>query len=90
MTSEERQQQINTLVKRLRELDLEKRAMNLVLHDFLEQRKKDAERLSKLDEMLSRVESLKTSIQEETKKRKAAEGKAADLEAKLKRIGLNK
>ena len=90
MTSEERQQQINTLVKRLRELDLEKRAMNLVLHDFLEQREKDAERLSKLDEMLSRVESLKTSIQEENKKRKAAERKAAYLEAKLKRTGLNK
>lgn len=69
MTSEERQQQINTLVERLRELDLKKRAMDLVLQDFLEQRKKDAERLSKLDEMLSRVESLKTSIQEETKKR---------------------
>lgn len=31
MTSEERQQQIKTLVERLRELDLEKRAMNLVL-----------------------------------------------------------
>ena len=90
MASEERQQQINTLVERLRELDLEKRAMDLVLQDFLEQRKKDAERLSKLDEMLSRVESLKTSIQEETKKRKAAERKAADLEAKLKRTGLNK
>ena len=90
MTSEERQQQINTLVERLRELDLEKRAMDLVLQDFLEQRKKDAERLSKLDEMLSRVESLKTSIQEEIKKRKAAERKAAYLEAKLKRTGLNK
>ena len=90
MTSEERQQQINTLVERLRELDLKKRAMDLVLQDFIEQRKKDAERLSKLDEMLSRVESLKTSIQEETKKRKAAERKAADLEAKLKRTGLNK
>lgn len=90
MTSEERNIQINTLVERLRELDLKKRAMNLVLHDFLEQRKKNAERLSKLDEMLSRVESLKTSIQEETKKRKAAERKAAYLEAKLKRTGLNK
>ena len=31
MTSEERQQQINTLVERLHELDLEKRAMDLVL-----------------------------------------------------------
>ena len=89
MTSEERQQQINTLVERLRELDLEKRAMNLVLKDFLEQRKKDAERLSKLDEMLSRVESLKTSIQEENKKRKSAKRKAADLETSLKRTGLN-
>ena len=90
MTSEERQQQINTLVERLRELDLKKRAMNLVLHDFLEQRKKNAERLSKLDEMLSRVESLKTSIQEENKKRKSAKRKAADLETSLKRTGLNK
>ena len=90
MTSEERQQQINTLVERLHELDLKKRAMDLVLQDFLEQRKKDAERLSKLDEMLSRVESLKTSIQEETKKRKAAERKAAYLKAKLKHTGLNK
>ena len=90
MTSEERQQQLNTLVERLRELDLEKRAMNLVLKDFLEQRKKDAERLSKLDEMLSRVESLKTSIQEENKKRKSAKRKAADLETSLKRTGLNK
>ena len=79
MTSEERQQQINTLVERLRELDLEKRAMNLVLKDFLEQRKKDAERLSKLDEMLSRVESLKTSIQEENKKRKSAKRLTAGL-----------
>lgn len=51
MASEERQQQINTLVERLRELDLKKRAMDLVLQDFLEQRKKDAERLSKLAEM---------------------------------------
>ena len=90
MTSEERKQQINTLVERLCELDLEKRAMNLVLQDFLEQQKKDAKRLSKLDEILSRVEFLKTSIQEETKKRKAAERKAAYLEAKLKRTGLNK
>lgn len=90
IASEERQQQINTLVERLRELDLEKRAMDLVLQDFLEQRKKEAERLSKLDEMLSRVESLKTCIQEENKKRKAAERKAADLEANLKRTGLNK
>ena len=90
MASEERQQQINTLVERLRELDLKKHAMDLVWQDFLEQRKKDAERLSKLDEMLSRVESLKTSIQEENKKRKAAERKAAYLEAKLKRTGLNK
>ena len=31
MASEERQQQINTLVERLRELDLKKRAMDLVL-----------------------------------------------------------
>lgn len=51
---------------------MEKRAMMLVFQDFHEQQKKNAERLEKLDDMLSCVEALKSSIKEERKKRKAA------------------
>ena len=44
---------------------MEKRAMKLVLQDFHEQQMKDAERIAKLDDMLSCVEALKSSIKEE-------------------------
>ena len=47
--------------------------MDLVLQDFLDKQKEYEERLSKLDEMLARVESLKISIKDEINKRKAAE-----------------
>lgn len=90
MTAEEQKRYINNLIERINATELENRAMDLVLQDFLDKQKEYEERLSKLDEMLARVESLKISIKEETKKRKAAERKAADLEAKLKRTGLNK
>ena len=90
MTAEEQKRYINYLAERVREADLGLRARDLVLQDFLDKQKEYEERISKLDDVLSRVESLKTSIQEETKKRKAAERKAAYLEAKLKRTGLNK
>lgn len=39
--------------------------MKLVLQDFHEQQMKDAERIAKLDDMLSCVEALKSSIKEE-------------------------
>lgn len=64
--------------------------MDLVLQDFLDKQKEYEERLSKLDEMLARVESLKTSIKDEINKRKAAERTAKDLKAKLKLARLNK
>ena len=64
--------------------------MNLVLQDFLDKQKEYEERLSKLDEMLARVESLKTSIKDEINKRKATERTAKDLKAKLKLARLNK
>lgn len=65
---------------------MEKRAMKLVLLDFHEQQMKDAERIAKLDDMLSCVEALKSSIKEERKKRKTAERKVRELEAQLKSI----
>ena len=87
--AEEQKRYINYLAERVNAIDLEKRAMMLVLQDFLEQQKKDAERLAKIDDMLSRVDALKSSIKEERKKRKAAEHKVKDLEAQLKSIEKN-
>ena len=54
---------------------------------FLISRKEYEERLSKLDEKFSHVDSL---LKDEIKKRKAAERKAADLEAKLKFANKNR
>ena len=67
----------------------QKRYINNLI-DFLDKQKEYEERLSKLDEMLARVESLKISIKDEINKRKAAERKAKDLKAKLKLARLNK
>ena len=64
--------------------DLEKRAMKLVLQDFLDKQNEYDERLSKLDAVLSDVEDLKKNLDSEVKKRKAAERKVDDLKAKLK------
>ena len=87
--AEEQKRYIDYLIERLNAIDMEKRAMKLVMQDFFEQQKKDAERLAKLDDMLSHVEALKSSIKEERKKRKAAEHKVKDLEAQLKSIERN-
>lgn len=57
--AEEQKHPIKNLIECLNAIDLEKRAMMLVLQDFHEQQKKNAERLAKLDDMLSCVEALK-------------------------------
>lgn len=90
MTAEEQKRYINNLIERINATDLESRAMDLVLQDFLDKQRKYEKRLSKLDEILARVESLKISIKDEINKRKAAERKAKDLKAKLKLARLNK
>ena len=84
MTAEEQKRYINYLAERVRQDDLEKRAMKLVMQDFLDQKKADEERLSKLDEVLSRMDSLEESLKDEIRKRKNAERKVADLTARLK------
>ena len=84
MTAEEQKRYINYLAERVRQDDLEKRAMKLVMQDFLNQRKADEDRLSKLDDVLSRMDSLEKSLKDEIRKRKNAERKVADLTAKLK------
>ena len=89
MKAEEQKCYINNLIERINATELENRAMDLVLQDFLDKQKEYEERLSKLDEMLARVETLKISIKDEINKRKAVERTAKDLKAKLKLARLN-
>ena len=90
MTAEEQKRYINYLAERANADDLEKRAMRLVLQDFLDKQKEYDERLSKLDDVLSDVKDLKTSLASEIKRRKAAERKVDDLKAKLKFANKNR
>lgn len=84
MTAEEQKSYINYLAERVNAADLENCAMKLVLQDFLDEKENLVERLSKLDDVLSRVDSLESSLKDEVKRRKAAERKVDDLKAKLK------
>lgn len=86
---EEQKYPIKNLTERLNAIDMEKRAMMLILQDLHEQQLKDVERLAKLDDMLSCVEALKSSIKDERNKRKAAERKVKEIEAQLKSIERN-
>ena len=90
MTAEEQKRYINHLAERVNADDLEKRAMKLVLQDFLDKQKEYDVRLSKLDAVLSDVEELKKNLASEVKRRKAAERKVDDLNAKLKFANKNR
>ena len=90
MTAEEQKRYINYLADRVNADDLEKRAMKLVLQDFLDKQKEYDVRLSKLDAVLSDVEDLKKNLASEVKRRKAAERKVDDLQAKLKFANKNR
>lgn len=83
MTEEEQKRYINYLADRVNAADLESCAMKRVLQDFLDKQKADAEHLAKLDDMLSRVESLECSLKEKDRK-------IADLTAKLKFANKNR
>lgn len=83
MTPEVQKRYINYLADRVNAADLENRAMKLVLQDFLDKQKADADRLAKLDDMLSRVESLECSLKEKDRK-------IADLTAQLKFANKNR
>lgn len=83
MTLEEQKRYINYLADRVNAADLENRAMKLVLQDFLAKQKADAERLAKLEDLLSRVESLESSLKEKDRK-------IADLTAQLKFANKNR
>ena len=90
MAAEEQKRYINYLAERVNADDLEKRAMKLVLQDFLDKQKEYDVRLSKLDAVLSDVEELKKNLASEVKRRKAAERKVDDLNAKLKFANKNR
>ena len=90
MTAEEQKRYINYLAERVREADLGLRARDAVLQDFIDEKKILVERLSKLDDVLSRVDSLESSLKYEIKRRKAAERKVDDLKAKLKFANKNR
>ena len=90
MTAEEQKRYINYLAERVREADLGLRARDLVLQDFLDKQKVYDERLSKMDAVLSRVDSLESSLKDEIKRRKAAERKVDDLKVKLKFASKNR
>lgn len=83
MTAEEQKRYINYLADRVNAADLENRAMKLVLQDFFDRQKADAARLAKLDDMISRVESLESS-------RKEKDRQIAELTAKLKFANKNR
>lgn len=90
MTAEEQKRYINYLAERVNAADLENRAMKLVLQDFLDEKKSLVGRLSQLDDVLSRIDSLESSLRDSERKRKAAERKVADLTAKLKFANKNR
>ena len=90
MTAEEQKRYINYLAERVNAADLENRAMKLVLQDFLDEKKNLAGRLSKLDDVLSRIDSLESSLKDSERKRMAAERKVDDLQAKLKFANKNR
>ena len=68
MTAEEQKRYINYLVERLEQADLGLRARDAVLQDFLDKQKEYDERLSKLDNVLSKVSSLESSLKEKERK----------------------
>ncbi len=90
MTAEEQKRYINYLAERVREADLGLRARDAVLLDFLDKQKEYDARLSKLDAVLARVDSLESALRDELKKRKAAERQVDDLKAKLKFANKNR
>ena len=70
MTAEEQKRYINYLVERLEQADLGLRARDAVLQDFLDKQKEYDERLSQLDNVLSKVSSLESSLKEKDRKLK--------------------
>lgn len=80
MSENQKDRYISYLVDRVNEMDLDKRAMELVLEDFLKAKKEMQEELSV---MKKRQEQLDSKLDTETKKRKKAEQRVEQMENQL-------
>lgn len=81
MSESEKDRFIDYLADRVTNLDLDKRAMELVLEDFLKTQQQMLDRIASLE---SDQKTLQNSLNEETRKRKAAERKVQRLDERLK------
>ena len=87
MSDDQKDRFIDYLADRVTVLDLDKRAMELVLEDFL---KTQQQMLDKIASLESGQKALQDSLDEETRKRKAAERKAQRLNEQLKYANANR
>lgn len=81
MSADEKDRYIDYLADRVTNLDLDKRAMELVLEDFLKSQQQLQETVAALQ---AGQEKLQSQLDEEIRKRKAAERKAQRLDERLK------
>ena len=85
MSESQKDRYIDYLAERVFNLDLDKRAMELVLEDFLKTRQEMLESMAALESRLcTETQRLQSRLEEETRKRKAAERKAQRLDERLK------
>ena len=87
MTAEEQKRYINYLAERVRQTDLEKRAMELAVEEFQSTFDKVT---SSLDSLKRDMETVKSELREERSMRKNAEAKARKFEQQLKYAQKNK
>lgn len=87
MSDDQKDRFIDYLADRVTVLDLDKRAMELVLEDFL---KTQQQMLDKIASLENGQKALQDSLDEETRKRKAAEHKAQRLDEQLKYANANR
>lgn len=98
MQKEQKDRYIDYLAERVANLDLDKRAMELVLEDLLKTQQEMQETLETLqkeqekllkeqDELLKEQDELLTCLEEETCKRMAAEREVQRLNERLTQIG---
>jgi len=87
MSESQKDRYIDYLADRVTNLDLDKRAMELVLEDFM---KTQQQMLDKIASLESGQKALQNSLDEETRKRKAAELKAQRLDERLKYANSNR
>lgn len=87
MSADQKDRYVAYLADRVTELDLDKRAMELVLEDFLKTQQDLRKEMASLREEQSKLE---TRLEEETRKRKSAERKAQRLDERLKYANANR